>query len=149
MCSPHLLQQIAEKKCQGIAAAMSACICAMSECLPVNTCAGVPTLQQVLGLDHVLLYKAADTVCSSSHVFYCSNWILEQQWRGVHQCWCACLCFSGWSMPPICPLGQWWWPLSRTEAKEAKEEGGSIHGGMQTAAKSNTLRVMETRPKPS
>ncbi|KAL0043252.1 hypothetical protein WJX82_004252 [Trebouxia sp. C0006] len=33
--------------------------------------------------------------------------------------------------------------------KEAKEEGGSIHGSMQTAAKSSTLRVMETRPKPA
>ncbi|DBA65520.1 TPA: hypothetical protein ACH3X2_003176 [Trebouxia sp. C0005] len=33
--------------------------------------------------------------------------------------------------------------------KEGKEEGGSIHGGMQTAAKSSTLRVMETRPKPA
>ncbi|DBB13347.1 TPA: hypothetical protein ACH3X3_005082 [Trebouxia sp. C0006] len=33
--------------------------------------------------------------------------------------------------------------------KEAKEEGGSIHGGMQTAAKSSVLRVMETRPKPA
>ena len=29
--------------------------------------------------------------------------------------------------------------------KEAKEEGGSLHGGMQTAAKSSTLRVMETQ----
>ena len=33
--------------------------------------------------------------------------------------------------------------------KEAKEEAGSIHGGMQTAAKSSALRVMETRPKPA
>ncbi|DBB13333.1 TPA: hypothetical protein ACH3X3_005068 [Trebouxia sp. C0006] len=32
--------------------------------------------------------------------------------------------------------------------KEAKEEGGSMHGGMQTAATSSALRVMETRPKP-
>ncbi|KAL0043262.1 hypothetical protein WJX82_007274 [Trebouxia sp. C0006] len=37
----------------------------------------------------------------------------------------------------------------QSQNKEAKEEGGSIHGGMQTAAKSNTLRVMETRPKPA
>ena len=37
----------------------------------------------------------------------------------------------------------------QSQNKEAKEEGGSIHGGMQTAAKSNTLRVMGTRPKPA
>ena len=35
------------------------------------------------------------------------------------------------------------------QSKEGKNEEGSIHGGLQTAANSSKLRLMDTRPKPA
>jgi hypothetical protein len=87
------------------------------------------------------------------HMCHCSNWILEQQWLEQQ-----------WGSPLLVRMFLPLWLVNATnlpigavvvatqpqpQNKEAKEEGGSIHGGMQTAAKSSTLRVMETRPKPA
>ena len=79
------------------------------------------------------------------HICHCSNWILEQQWHGVRMF--VPLWLVNATNLPIGALVVATQP--QPQNKEAKEEGGSIHGGMQTAAKSSALRVMETRPKPA
>ncbi len=82
------------------------------------------------------------------HMCHCSNWILEQQWGSplLVRMFLPLWLVNATNLPigAVVVATQ-----PQPQNKEAKEEGGSIHGGMQTAAKSSTLRVMETRPKPA
>ena len=81
------------------------------------------------------------------HMCHCSNWILEQQWGSPLL---VRMFLPLWLVNANLPIGAVVVATQpQPQNKEAKEEGGSIHGGMQTAAKSSTLRVMETRPKPA